>query len=239
MFRVRDYAERKLPIQCVAHRGFSGRFPENTLLAFRKAVEVGADLVECDVRPTKDGALVVFHDEDLRRMAGRSERVEEVKLSELRKLDLGMGQTVPTFEEVLEVVGGRVGMNIHVQRPGELVDRVVDMCREAGVVDSAFLAIAWEDEIRRVRSLYPEVWVCSLYRQGEPGLVDVNIPLSVRLLQPGRGVVNRELVERAHGAGMVMGVFYGNTYSDIMWLSRLGVDGILTDFPDVFLEALR
>jgi len=148
-----------------------------------------------------------------------------------------MGQTVPAFEEVLEAVGGSIGMNLHV-RPG-VVDRVIEMCSEGGVLDSAFLAIEGAEDIRRVWSRYPDVWVCSLYHQGEPDLVEANVPLGVRLLQPAHGILTPELVEAAHRAGMVMGVFYGNTYADYRWLARLGVDAILTDFPDAFLEALR
>ncbi|RKY57669.1 MAG: hypothetical protein DRP95_06725 [Candidatus Latescibacterota bacterium] len=83
------------------------------------------------------------------------------------------------------------------------------------------------------------MWVCSLYRQGEPEFAEANIPLGVRLLQPAHRVLTPERVQAAHRAGMVMGVFYGNTYTDYRWLARLGADGILTDFPDAFLEALR
>ena len=116
---------------------------------------------------------------------------------------MGMGQTVPAFEEVLEAVGGSIGMNLHV-RPG-VVDRVIEMCSEGGVLDSAFLAIEGAEDIRRVWSRYPDVWVCSLYHQGEPDLVEANVPLGVRLLQPAHGILTPELVEAAHRAGMVMG----------------------------------
>ncbi len=240
-FRVSDYAAGKLPIVCIAHRGFSSKYPENTLLAFEKAVEVGADMIEFDIRWTADGHLVIFHDQDLRRIAGRPDRIEDLSLEQVRQVDMGMDQKIPTFEEVMDRMAGRIGMNLHVQSPDELVDRVIDACRKAGILEEVFLAVGWEDEIRRLRAEQPDVWVCSLVGQWEPSYVKANFPLDVKLLQPSHRIFERtgdEEVRLAKQAGMVMGVFYADLYSDFLWMKRLGVEGILTNCPDVFREVL-
>lgn len=238
-FRVADYAAGRLPTLCIAHRGFSSRFPENTLLAFDKAVEVGADMIEFDIRWTADEQLVVFHDGDLRRIAGRSDRIETLTLAELQQVDMGAGQTIPTFEQVMDRMAGRIGMNLHVQSPGPLVDRVIDACRQAGTIDQVFLAVGWDDEIRRLRSERPDVWVCSLFGQSAPAYVEANRDLDVKMLQPFHGILHRTgdvEVQAAKSAGMVMGVFYADLYNDFLWMKRLGVEGILTNCPDVFFE---
>ena len=237
-FRVADYAAGKLPPVCIAHRGFSGRYPENTRVAFEKAVEIGAHMVEFDIRWSADRHLVVFHDADLARIAGRNVAVQELTLKELQQVDVGVGQRILRFEQVLDEFAGRIGMNLHVQATGELVDRVVERCRQADLLDQVFLAITWAEEIQRVRAAYPDVWVCSLYEQGSPQMVEKNAELDVKLLQPSLYVITEDFVQQAKSAGMVSGVFYANTFSTFRWFKQLGIEGILTDHPDVFFDVM-
>ncbi len=85
------------------HRGYDAKYPENTLLSFKKAFEFGADGIELDVRTTKDGKLIIFHDDDLKRIFGVEKDFDEVTFNELRKYEFE-GEKVPTFEEVLDVI---------------------------------------------------------------------------------------------------------------------------------------
>ena len=106
----------------VAHRGASGSYPENTLLAFRKAVEIGADEIELDLHSTKDGHLVVMHDGTVDRTTDGTGAIGEMALTEIKALDAGgvfggrfRGERVPTWEEVLDLVQGKVGLNVHLK----------------------------------------------------------------------------------------------------------------------------
>lgn len=90
--------------ELIGHRGYSARYPENTILSFRKAVEAGCDGIELDVRLTKDGKVVVIHDKDMKRTTNGSGLVGEYTLKELKKLDAGRGEKIPALEEVLEEI---------------------------------------------------------------------------------------------------------------------------------------
>ena len=114
--RVKNTADIDMLNRDFAHRGlWSGRVPENSLSAFEAAARRGY-AIELDVRPTKDGAIVVFHDDDLKRMCGRNALVRDLTLRELRTLTLkGTGEVIPTLNEVLKLIDGRVPLLIEVK----------------------------------------------------------------------------------------------------------------------------
>src|SRR5271156_4282030 len=109
----------------IAHRGASGTFPENTLAAFRAAIDAGADMCELDVHLTRDGVVVVIHDEEVDRTTDGKGRVAEMTLAEIKRLDAGArydrrftGETIPTLEEVFDLVEGRCSLNIELKGAG-------------------------------------------------------------------------------------------------------------------------
>ncbi|WP_297457905.1 glycerophosphodiester phosphodiesterase family protein [Thermococcus sp.] len=99
----------------LGHRGYSSRYPENSLLAFKKAVEVGADGVELDVWLTKDGKVVVMHDETIDRTSDMSGRQKDMTLEDLKKADIGMGERIPTLDEVFEALPEKALTNIELK----------------------------------------------------------------------------------------------------------------------------
>lgn len=110
----------------LGHRGYMSNYPENTLLAFRKAVEAGADGIELDVWLTKDGRVVVMHDETIDRTSNMKGRQKDMTLEELKKADVGQGERIPTFEEVFEAIPRNALVNV------ELKDR--DAAREVAEI---------------------------------------------------------------------------------------------------------
>ena len=96
----------------IGHRGARGYAPENTLKSFQKAIELGVDAVELDVQLCKSGELIVMHDDTVDRTTDGSGFVKKLKLKDLKKLDAGMGERIPTLEEVLDLVNRRVKVNI-------------------------------------------------------------------------------------------------------------------------------
>lgn len=123
-----------------AHRGFCSKYPENTMLAFEKAVEVGVDQLETDVRVTKDGELVLIHDATVDRTTNASGKVCDFTLAELRELDAGDGQKIPTFIEFMELVKNHPTMTLDIElkeypeNVGEIATQVAD--RVLGIIDS-------------------------------------------------------------------------------------------------------
>jgi len=111
----------------IAHRGFSSKYPENTLLAFREGMQAGADGFECDLRLTADGHVVVFHDDDLKRLCGQKGSIESLPLSEVRKLRVFGREPIPTLEDMLlEFHTTRINLEIKMsQRDAVVVETVL------------------------------------------------------------------------------------------------------------------
>lgn len=99
----------------LGHRGYRVKYPENTLLSFKKAIEVGADGIELDVWLTKDGEAVVIHDESIDRTSNMSGRIKEMTLKELKKADFGMGERIPTLQEVFDVLPEETFINVELK----------------------------------------------------------------------------------------------------------------------------
>ena len=114
-------------MHAVAHRGYSSDYPENTLLAFEKAIRAGSKYVETDLRFSKDGTIVCSHDEDFSRVLNRDEVIANLDVGELKKVDTGDGKGVPSFEEVLDLCEARCGMFLDVKITSEqMVDAVLE-----------------------------------------------------------------------------------------------------------------
>ncbi|MEE8523355.1 MAG: glycerophosphodiester phosphodiesterase family protein, partial [Thermoanaerobaculia bacterium] len=138
----------------IAHRGFSGVAPENTLVAIRKAIDVGADMAEIDVLLSRDRHVVVIHDDTLDRTTDGKGPVEDLSLEELRRLDAGSwfsaefaGERMPTLAEVLDLVRGRILLNVEIKSEavtreieGGIVDRVLRLIAEREMGDQVILS---------------------------------------------------------------------------------------------------
>ena len=163
------YWKGRFPVLVVAHRGFSGAAPENTLAAFRKAIEAGSDMIELDIQLSKDGKIVVIHDETLERTTDGQGRVADRTFPEIRKLDAGSwfgsqfsGEKIPTLQEVLELAKGKVLVNIEIKNPAhgqypitELADQGLEAVKKAGmlnrVIFSSFNPVRWNGSRRKNR----------------------------------------------------------------------------------------
>ncbi len=102
-------------MKIIAHRGFSEDYPENTLLAFEKAIEIGVDAIETDLRLSRDEVAIVFHDKTLKRIAGIDKRPESLTFKELQKLDAGEGESIPSLDELLGLVNARTTLILEIK----------------------------------------------------------------------------------------------------------------------------
>jgi glycerophosphoryl diester phosphodiesterase len=184
IFNVYNYVERRMPIQCFAHRGYSGLYPENTMLSLQKAVDVRVDIIEFDVRMSRDGVLIVIHDATVDRTTNGSGLVSDMTIKKIQSLDAGSGERIPTFMEVIGEMAGKIGMNINMKTPG----KAIEYCKEAKILDEVFFSFSYIDEIRRIKKKYPDVSLCSLYRDGNYS--ENSLKMGVKILQP---LLNSEL----------------------------------------------
>ncbi len=221
----------------IAHRGASGRRPENTLSAFALAVEQGADMIETDLHRTRDGAVVVTHDEDLAGLGGRGE-VAEATLEQVRALDAGGGERVPVLDEVLDAFAARIPFNLELKKSrggfyAELEELALDALRARGLVERTLFSSFYDPVLERLRRLEPRARLGLLISKRHPWeAVKRAVALGAEALHPEDVVVDAALVEQAHAAGLRVYVFTVDDPGEMRRLLDLGVDGLFTNHPD-------
>ncbi|MFN8544187.1 MAG: glycerophosphodiester phosphodiesterase [Candidatus Binatia bacterium] len=247
-----------------AHRGASGLFPENTLEAFRAGLEAGADRLELDVHATLDGQVVVFHDETLDRTTDGTGPVSARTLAEIERLDagcrfvapdgtrpfVGRGVGVPTLVQLLETCPG-VPLNIEIkQGDPPIVQAVLAVLDRFAARERTLLAAEHGSIMDRIRSAAPDVLTSAsseevadfVFRLRDGRLADW-CPAAVALQVPPSfhevPIVTAESVAAAHAHGLEIHVWTVNTPREVDDLLDLGVDAIMTDFPDMAMQVLR
>jgi glycerophosphoryl diester phosphodiesterase len=224
------------------HRGNPDEFPENTMASFASAIELGVDVIECDIHLTADGRLAVIHDHTLDRTTNGKGPVGSRTMAELKQLDAGDGQQIPELGEVLELARGRVGVavevkNLPVKYPG-IEETLVESLRAASMTgDSA--AISFDHRVvKRVRELDRDV-VGGVLVAGRPLMLPELLSWAdAEVYSPHWSYVDGETVAEVHGAGAVLGVW---TVDDEETLARclgLGVDAVYTNRPRRIRHAL-
>jgi glycerophosphoryl diester phosphodiesterase len=221
----------------IAHRGASAHRPENTLAAFELAVEQRADMIETDLHRTGDGAIVITHDEDLAGLGGRGE-IADATLAELRRLDAGGGEPVPTLPEVLDRFGPRIAFNLELKRgargeyPGLEAAALAEVERR-GLLEGTLFSSFYDPVLGRLRELSARARIGFLVSRRFPDrAVERARAVGAEALHPERPLVTRALVDEAHAAGLAVYVFTVDEADDMRRLLDLGVDGLFTNHPD-------
>ncbi|RLF16017.1 MAG: glycerophosphodiester phosphodiesterase [Thermoprotei archaeon] len=219
----------------IAHRGASAYEPENTVRSVLKAVEMGVDAVEVDVRLSRDGVPVVVHDEDLWRVARVKVKVRELSLSQLKRLDVGKGEAIPSLSEVIAAVKDRVGLVVELKEEG-LEALVVDLLRGLGdVMVTSFIHRA----VKRVKGYERSLKTGVIFTGLPIKVVDLALEADADALFPRRDFVTPEVVDSAHEHNLAVYPWTVDDPEEVVRLARMGVDGVVTNRPDVALEALR
>lgn len=220
---------------CIGHRGAMGHEPENTLRSFRRAIELGADAVELDVQFVDD-RLVVFHDRFLGRTTNGFGFLVRKRFDELRELDAGKGERIPTLAEVLDLVARRVWVNIELKGPGTAKPTVALL--EQYVVhhgwrwDDFLISSFDHDQLRAVQRLQPALRLGVLFNKSAHDAVDRAAALGAYSLHLPRLGVKAESVHAAHAASLKVFAYTVNALHDLARMHRLGVDGVFTNYPD-------
>jgi glycerophosphoryl diester phosphodiesterase len=218
------------------HRGNPAEQPENTLASFRSAIELGVDMIECDVHQSSDGRLVVIHDHDLDRTTDGHGLVREHTWAELEKLDAGRGERLPLLDEVIALAReAEVGLCVEVKQipvpyPG-MEQLVVDALRAHEMVGQAAVISFYHPSCRLLKEIEPELQV---------GLLEGARPIDpVRLLEEARadiyaphyGAMDPALVEQVHASGGVVGVWTVDDAAAVMWCRYCKPDSVFTNRP--------
>lgn len=231
----------------IAHRGASGDYPENSLLAFEKAVEMGCDVIELDLQLTKDGVVVVFHDEKLDRITDGSGLLVDYNYSQLSKLEIldnnenrkYAKQRIITLEELLErfknqdiVLNLELKNNI-VHYPG-LEKKVCDLLKKYDFVDKSLISSFNHYSLIKVNQICPEldlgiIYLAALYKAEK--YAD-SLPCKIKSLHPLFTTLDQDVVANIKNAGYKIYAYTINEEKHIKYMFDLEIDGIITDYPD-------
>jgi len=244
-------SDLKTPL-VIGHRGDTAHAPENTLSAFRMAADKGADAVEFDVKLTADQQVIAIHDQSVDRTTNGHGQVSKMKFADLRTLHAGAryngrfpGERIPTLDEIFEEVGTRLHMNVELTNyatPGDLlVQKVVEVIRRHNIAQQVFFSSFLPGNLRRAFALLPEVPCGLLARADWMGWPFRTILWHSRTyshLNPHFSNVDAGLVRRLHHAHKGLNVWTVNDETEMKRLIGLGVDGIITDDPQLLLGLL-
>jgi glycerophosphoryl diester phosphodiesterase len=221
----------------IAHRGASAYRPENTLAAYELAVAQAADMIEVDLHRTRDGAVVVAHDAELARIGGRGE-IGDATLGEVRALDAGAGQRVPTLDELLDGFGARIPLNLELKQGGRgayagLPELTVSAVRARGLEAKTLYSSFYDPVLHELRRIDAAARIALLVSRRAPqGWLERARALGAEAVNPELPLVDRAFVERAHEAGLAVYVFTVDPLEEMQRLLALGVDGLFTNVPD-------
>lgn len=228
---ITEVLSRK-PFSIVGHRGAKGLAPENTLKAISMALKLGVDAVEVDVRATRDGKLILLHDEDFWRVAGVKVKPREMTYDEIRsKIRIG-GEHVPTLEEAIELINGRVGLLVEIKEP-ETVDRIVDVLRDYGFPEWVALISFHEEALANVPK---EKVVLGLIYSKPPGKIVEAKRIGAKIVLPHFRLASRKAVNFAHRLGLKVVAWTVNDTSTLARTLENGVDAVATDYPNLALD---
>ena len=220
----------------IGHRGAMGHVMENTLASVQKALDLGVDMIEIDVFKIKSGEIVVFHDDDLDRLTDGQGKIEDHTLSELKALTLEGGHKIPELREILDLIDNQVALNIELKGSGTaipvngLVERYI---REEGWYPRNFVISSFRwDELRIMRGANELVQIAVLTEKAPEDALAVADELQAMAINPHFSTLNRENVALMHGADLRIFPWTVNEASDIQQMIDLGVDGIITNFPE-------
>ena len=214
----------------VGHRGARAYETENTLESFKKAIELGVNAIELDVRKSKDGKLVIIHDDNLKKAFGKDIPVNQATLKELKQ---STENKIPTLEEALKTIDRKVEKILIELKEVGYEKKVLGILKKEKLKDRVIIISFHEQALSNVRKLDNEIETGLIYSKYK-NPVDVALKLNARYLVPLYRFTHTRDVEKAHKNNLKVIVWTINTKQEVKEYIAKGVDGIATDKPDIF-----
>lgn len=223
-------------VQVIGHRGAMGHETENTIASVQKALELGVDMIEIDVFNVKSGETVVFHDEMLDRLANAGGKIEERNYFELQQMILDGGHKIPLLQDILKTIDHKVRLNIELKGSGtaDRVNFITDFYIEKkGWKTEDFLISSFKwDELREMRSINADIPIAILTEDEPVDAIAIAKELNAEAINPNFQMLNAENTAKIKGAGFKIYTWTVNEPEDINAMKELGVDGIISDYPE-------
>ncbi|WP_457639775.1 glycerophosphodiester phosphodiesterase [Persephonella sp.] len=230
---IKDTLNRK-PFCIVGHRGAKGRKPENTLSAVEFGIKAGADIIEVDVRQTKDGTLILLHDPDFKRLTGRALRPSQLDFSFIRESIFIDGEPVATLEEVIEAVRGKTGLFVEIKEP-ETTESVVNLIKNAEVEKQVCIISFYEEALEKVKKIDGSLQTGLIYMK-PPGKIEEAKEVGAEIVLPYYRLATERAVAFAHRMGLKVVSWVINDFEVLKQVYRNGTDCIASDYPDTAVK---
>ena len=236
----------------IAHRGFSGRAPENTVAAIREAIAIGADMAEIDVTLTADERVVVIHDETLQRTTNGSGNVADHSFDEIHSLDAGswfapqfVGEKVPTLGEVLDTTKGQILLNVEIKTEAVdrgISDKVAAAIKERGMIDQVVVSSFSPTALEQMHAVAPEIRTAVLYnkelqRGQDPVEIVRGLGASAFNIRGSR--LKAKMLRSCRENEIPVGIYTVDKPKKMKRWVKKGIDAIFTNHPDRLLEVLE
>jgi len=217
----------------IGHRGARAYAPENTIKSFEKAIEIGVDAVELDIRKTSDNELVVIHDADIKRTTNGKGLVSELTLKEIRSFSAD-GEKIPTLDETLNFLDKKVKVFIELKEAG-VEEQVLSIVRSKGLEKNVVIVSFLEDALKKVRELDSDIETGLIYAKHK-NPVKAALELKANYLLALYRFTHSANVQKAHENGLKMVVWTINNPEEANEYFNKGVDGIASDKPDILMQ---
>ncbi|MDZ4834497.1 MAG: glycerophosphodiester phosphodiesterase family protein [Candidatus Melainabacteria bacterium] len=240
----------KHPTKVYAHRGGREWAPENTMAAFRQSLELGVDGIELDVQRCSTGEIVVFHDHDIGRTTNGAGPLKNCSFDELQRLSAGLwfdkdfrGEKIPLLTDVLELIDGKVMLNIELKNmpidyPG-LEDDLIELLSEYPHMDHVVFS-SFDNRLTKVMQQKRPDWYYAILLDGIPDdIVGMANSMGAKYWHPNYESLLKNACDEAKAAGILINVWTANDERDWARLLEMHVDGIMTDDPEGLINFLE
>jgi glycerophosphoryl diester phosphodiesterase len=228
-------------VKVIAHRGASGYAPENTMASFKKALEMGADMIELDIHLTADGDLAVMHDAETVRTTGVKNVLRMMTMEQIKKLDAGSsmskefaGEQVPSLKEVLDWARGKIKVNIEIKSDG-CEEKTAALIKDHDMYGDVIVSSFTHEYLKKIKELDPKIKTGALLDdiENEKQIDEIVANCHPDALHPRYLMLNKSIVKKAHKKGLEVNVYTVNDPVSMKRMIDAGADGIITNYPDV------
>ncbi|WP_457621168.1 glycerophosphodiester phosphodiesterase [Persephonella sp.] len=224
----------KKPFSVIGHRGAKGRKPENTISAIEFAIDCGVDVVEIDIRSTRDGELILLHDPDFKRVSGKDISPSQLDYRFIKENITIHGEPVATLNEAIEAVKNRVGLFVEIKEV-ETVEKTVETIKKFRCEDQTAVISFYEEAISKVKKLLPEITTGLIYAD-PPGKIIEAKKLKAGIVLPGYWLATEKAVDFAHRMGLKVVSWVVNDEEHLKIAVSRKIDAIATDYPDLIVK---
>lgn len=222
----------------IAHRGASAHELENSNASFQRAIEMGAHMLEMDVHATIDGEVIIFHDDNVKSISKKKNKIENMLLMEIEKLKLKNGEEVPLLREVLERFNGQCQFNIEIKARDAALPALM-IVRELDMLDDVLFSSFDGPWLLTIKSREKNARIACISRDKELNIIQVATSLKAEAIHLRDKIANQALIDYAKAEGLKVHVWTLDKVPKMKKFIDMGVDGIITNQPGILAQILN